>query len=196
LVHRSTKFIIVTTAPEDAKIQQAARPLEGKVRGEGRNLLIQVWGWGRVQEEISRFPEAIRAFHPDAQPFTDQIRDEMRETQRLAAEGNASSATGIAVKQTLAQMMAQRPPLSTDTSAASDALDRELPDHIDTYRDLMREGQPRTALQLLTKLKDNAAITGGDAILPLLLHLYNRTKNSLNFDDLNSLKLHRSHVNV
>jgi hypothetical protein len=60
----------------------------------------------------------------------------------------------------------------------------------------MREGQPRTALQLLTKLKDNVAITGGDAILPLLLHLYNRTKNSLNFDDLNSLKLHRSHVNV
>src|SRR6266481_2130275 len=56
------EFILVTTAPEDTKIQQAARLLENKVRAEGRNLSVQVWGWGRVQDEINRFPEAVKAF--------------------------------------------------------------------------------------------------------------------------------------
>lgn len=150
------EFIIVTTAPDDAKIQQVARLLEKKVRGEGRNLSIQVWGWGRVQDEINRFPEVLRAFHPDKQPFSDQIRDEVRETNRLVAEGNALSASGIAeIKQTLAQMMAaERPPLSTEATGASDALDKELHSQIDAYRDLLREGQPRTALTLLNRLKE------------------------------------------
>jgi tetratricopeptide (TPR) repeat protein len=149
------EFIIVTTAPDDAKIQQAARLIEKKVRGEGRNLSIQVWGWGRVQDEVNRFPEVIRAFHPDKQPFSDQIRGEVRETNRLVAEGNASSALGIAeIKQTLAQMMVtQRPPLSTEATGASDAFDKELHNQIDAYRDLLRGGQSRTALTLLNRLK-------------------------------------------
>ncbi|QWG12421.1 hypothetical protein KMZ29_22370 [Bradyrhizobium sediminis] len=150
------EFIIVTTASDDAKIQLEARLLEKKVRGEGRNLSIQVWGWGRIQDEINRFQEVVRAFHPDKQPFSDQIRDEVRETNRLVAEGNALSESGIAqIKQTLAQLMvAQRPPLTTEAAGSSDAFDKELHSQIDAYRDLLRKGQPRTALTLLTRLKE------------------------------------------
>jgi tetratricopeptide (TPR) repeat protein len=148
------EFILVTTAPEDTKIQQAVRLLEKKVRAEGRNLSVQVWGWGRVQDEINRFPEALRAFHPDATPFTDKILDVVKETNRLVTEDRATNAAAIAdIKQALAQMFIQRPPVSTDATAA-DALDKELHNQIDGYRDLMRDGQPRTALQLLNRLKD------------------------------------------
>jgi hypothetical protein len=40
------EFILVTTAPDDAKIQEAARLLELEVRAAGRDLAISVWGWG------------------------------------------------------------------------------------------------------------------------------------------------------
>jgi hypothetical protein len=67
------EFILVTTAPNDEKNQRAARLLGEQLAAEGRYLVIQVWGWERVQQEINRFPEAIKEFHPDATPFTDRI---------------------------------------------------------------------------------------------------------------------------
>jgi Restriction endonuclease len=126
------EFILVTTAPDDAKIQRSARLLEEAQRTEGRNLSIQVWGWGRVQQEINRFPEAIKAFHPDATPFTDKILDEVKETRRLLEDGNTSAAAGMAeIHQTMALVLARLPPLSTDASAAVEALDKELHYQID-----------------------------------------------------------------
>ena len=34
-----------------------------------------------------RFPEAIKEFHPDATPFTDQILDASEDLKRLVSEG-------------------------------------------------------------------------------------------------------------
>src|SRR3954468_3277723 len=47
------EFILITTAPDDAAIKEGARLLQQKVRAEGRDLSISVWGWGRVQQEIA-----------------------------------------------------------------------------------------------------------------------------------------------
>ena len=71
-----SEFILITTAPDDAAIQQAAREFEEETRHAGRDLKIEVWGWGRVLKVFARFPEALRAFHPDASPFTDIIIDQ------------------------------------------------------------------------------------------------------------------------
>jgi hypothetical protein len=38
------EFILITTAPDDAAIQEAARLLEAEVRAKGRDLRIAVWG--------------------------------------------------------------------------------------------------------------------------------------------------------
>src|SRR5687767_14557813 len=69
------EFILVTTAPDDAVIQQHARLLEERVRREGRDLSISVWGWGQTWQEIGRYGEVIKALHPDSTPFTDNIID-------------------------------------------------------------------------------------------------------------------------
>src|SRR5258708_4304980 len=37
------EFILITTAPDDGAIQQAARLLEQEVRAQGRDLSIAVW---------------------------------------------------------------------------------------------------------------------------------------------------------
>lgn len=87
------------------------------------------------------------------------------------AEGNAFNASGIAeIKQTLVQMMAaQRPPLSTEATGASEAFDKELHSQIDAYRDLLREGQPRTALTLLIRLKKRLGETAPQRVRYRLL---------------------------
>lgn len=148
------EFILVTTAPNDQKIQLAARLLEEELRVGGRELVIQVWGWERVQQEINRFADAIKAFHPDATPFTDRILDEAGELKNLVTEGHAEISGQLSgIQQVLAQVLNRQPQIAADTSAHVDAFDKELHDQIDGYRDLLRD-KPRTALDLLTRLNE------------------------------------------
>lgn len=80
------EFILITTAPDDADIQEKARLLEQEVRAAGRYLSISVWGWGRVQQEINRYGEVLRAFHPDATPFTNVQLDAAAQTRQDSAQ--------------------------------------------------------------------------------------------------------------
>jgi tetratricopeptide (TPR) repeat protein len=149
------EFILLTTAPNDEKIQRTARLLEEELLLADRKLIIQVWGWERAQQEINRFPDAIKEFHPDATPFTDRILDSAEETKRLVAEGNTATAERLTgIEQQLALVATRLPQIATDTSARTDAFDKELHDQIDGYRDLIRRDKPRTALDLLVRLKD------------------------------------------
>jgi tetratricopeptide (TPR) repeat protein len=147
------EFILVTTAPDDAAIQEAARLLEHEVRSAGRDLSIAVWGWGRVTQEIVRYPEAIKAFHPDATPFTDQILDGQNEILSLLRRLVLSAATAEDQGQAAIRPLTATQ-IAVDTHVATDPLDRHLHDQIDTYRDFTRANRPRTALELLSKLKD------------------------------------------
>ena len=147
------EFILATTAPDDAPLQEAARLLEQKIRGEGRILSIAVWGWGRLQQEISRYPEAIKSFHPDWNLFTGQIMDGLNEILRHLRPPDSGSVTADEQAQS-AIVPAAGPQIATDPHVAEGSLDRHLHDQIDTYRDLIRADRPRTALELLFKLKE------------------------------------------
>jgi hypothetical protein len=73
-----SEFILVTTAPDDAVIQEAARVMEQEVRASGRTLSISVWGWGHLQLQISRYPEVLRAFYPNVvRPPTSKIAEQI-----------------------------------------------------------------------------------------------------------------------
>jgi tetratricopeptide (TPR) repeat protein len=159
------EFILITTAPSDAKIQAVARVLEAEVRAQGRALTIQVWGWDRVQQEIILYQEAIRVFHPDATPFTDQILNEQRETRRLVKEEGDANAAGFAgLAEQIATLAARLPAIAGENSTAADALDKELSSQIDGYRDLLRADKPRTALGLLIKLKERVGDSASSRI--------------------------------
>jgi tetratricopeptide (TPR) repeat protein len=172
------EFILITTAPDDAGIQEAARLLEKKVRAEGRDLSISVWGWGRVQQEINRFPEVLKAFHPDASPFTDQILDATAQARQdsahikemLAASqvrDQANEARGQAIEERLKLLEARLPPAqipSADTTAVVDAVDKILNDQIDAIRNFIRADRPTTAITMLTSLRDTAWATASPKI--------------------------------
>jgi tetratricopeptide (TPR) repeat protein len=145
------EFILVTTAPEDAKIQQAARLLEINLRKKGRKLSISVWGWDRIEEEIKRHPEAIRHFHPDAQPFTteildgqrailDQLRRQTEQFGQMLAASLSASTPGM--------------PIAADLPLDPNPVEALVNNEIDGYRDLILSDQPRTAIRLLQGLRN------------------------------------------
>lgn len=149
------EFILVTTAPDDAVIQRHARLLEERIRAEGRDLSISVWGWGRVTQEIGRFGDVIKALHPDATPFTDKILDEQAAIRRQLEILTAQVVRIVPADEQ--RQAAIIPPSTTqiaqDSHRSDEPLDRHLHDQIDTYRDFIRSDRPQTALLLLEKLK-------------------------------------------
>jgi hypothetical protein len=154
------EFILATTAPDDAKIQRAARLLEEEVRASGRDLKLSVWGWGRLKQEIVRYREVYRAFHPDATPISDEILNDLGEIKSLLRK---QAAAGVLPEEpALRQIAAPVAPaqIAIDSQPQHDALDRLLHTQIDTYRDLIR-GRPKTAIDLLTKLKHCCPVDGG-----------------------------------
>jgi tetratricopeptide (TPR) repeat protein len=146
------EFVLVTTAPDDATIQEVARLLEGRVRAAGRDLSIAVWGWGRLQQEIGRFPEAIREFMPDGTPFADQQLNATEEVGKLVGKVKEIGELNTDLLQAILGRLA--PPVATEASSPVNQLEKHVNDEIDSYRELARNKQPKTAITLLTALKD------------------------------------------
>ena len=146
------------------RIQETARLLEERIRAEGRELSIEIWGWARLQQEISRYPEAIRRFHPDASPFSDEILNDNKEIKQYLyqqAEGLADIKEQIyAIVSTIPQTQ-----IAADTQTPQqNSLEKHLHDQIDTYRDFIRDSRPKTAIDLLTKLKGQVWETASEKV--------------------------------
>jgi tetratricopeptide (TPR) repeat protein len=167
-----SEFILVTTAPADAKIQEAARLLQIELENAGRKLSISVWGWERIQQEITRYGEVLKAFHPDATPFTDVLLDSAAQTRQDNAQIKEMLEADVADRRTrddrLYKLLDERLPKTqlpgVDAPTGSDPLDKALNDQIDSLRDLIRDQRPRTALTLLLQLKDKAWETASNKI--------------------------------
>lgn len=154
-----SEFYLITTAPDDAVIQKAARTITNERTKEGRPLSVNVWGWGQIQEQISRFPEAINAFSPDSSPFTGQLMD----GNRKISEQNEANANLL---QDIKQLLTQKEfHIHTDIeNSAKERFDKELHIQIDQYRDLLVSGKPKTALNFLESLKDRCWATASDRV--------------------------------
>jgi tetratricopeptide (TPR) repeat protein len=102
------------------------------------------------------------AFHPDATIFTEKLLEGQESTKRLVIE----TSTGLASRLDEMQQMLSHLPrlLPTSASDSTDALDRELHNQIDSYRDLLRADKPRTALELLVKLNDRVGATASPRV--------------------------------
>ena len=69
-----SEYIIVTTASDDAKLDRLARELSISVSEDrSKNLNVQVFGWGSLEREIQRYPDALRAFDPSHTPHGDLV---------------------------------------------------------------------------------------------------------------------------
>ncbi len=155
------EFILITTASDDAKIQEVARLLQAEVRKAGRDLSIAVWGWETVYQRIIQYPQAIRAFHPDATPFTAEIINGQQEIKDLLQKGVGD------LRETILQIIAPTIPqtqIAADNQPPQTTLDKHLHDQIDIYRDYIRADRPQTAIDLLGRLKDQVWATASERV--------------------------------
>ena len=77
------EFILITTAPDDQKIEQTARLITADL---GRRLQVAVWGWNTLEQHIAAHRDAYKTFHPDATPISDELLATTRETKHYALE--------------------------------------------------------------------------------------------------------------
>lgn len=145
-----SEFILVTTAPDDAKTQETARTITQENEESDRPMSVAIWGWGTLQGEITRYPEALKAFHPDATPFTDQILTRLADVDEIKAGVDAIRITLESIKGAGTAITVR----SDESTKEIEVIDRHLHAEIDGYRDLIREGRPRTAISLLERLRE------------------------------------------
>ena len=138
------EYFIVTTAPDDQKLQRLALELSLSVSdGRERPLKIRIWGWGDLEREIRRYPDAIRAFDPSHTAQGEQI---IREVDSLAGSMEVVRQHVAVIHRSMTQGQAISP-IMADTAIQS-ILERQ----VNSYSELVRS-DPDTARRLLQQLQ-------------------------------------------
>lgn len=145
-----SEFILVTTASNDVKIQGVARLITVENEKAGHAMTVAVWGWEEIEARIAEHPRALRAFHPDSTPFTDEI---LSGQTKIETKVDILSAKIDTLPE---QFYARYAPLGNTVRSSlkeQSELDAHLHTEIDGYRDLMTRGKSKTSLDLLVNLK-------------------------------------------
>src|ERR1700675_3845682 len=56
-----SEYFIITSAPNDTPLDQLAQTLSRQQKAKGRNIRIEVWGWGVLEERINEDLDAKNA---------------------------------------------------------------------------------------------------------------------------------------
>ena len=148
-----TEFILVTTAPDDAKIQHVARDITQRHEQVGL-FSVDVWGWGTLEREITKYRDAIDAFHPDLAPFSRQLTSVSEQTLAIAKEQSSKQDQMLdLLHQVVAANFGAGESAADTSTAAEEAIEKNVHNEIDGYRDLLRNGKAKTAKHLLESLK-------------------------------------------
>lgn len=81
------QFTLVTSAPNDVRLQEAARLLTAQHQQEGL-FAVAVWGWDEVQSRLAQYPDVLRRHYPQFFP-SDPTEDGDR--PRFAIRGTSLS---------------------------------------------------------------------------------------------------------
>lgn len=132
------ELIFATTAPDDTKASNAAIAITRKLKEEGHDLMVVVYGWGQLQTLIAPHEVAYNAFHPSAVAISvPQSTGPAAVTPDFAA---------LVAAQFVEQMRASGLTAPPREGGASADEDPALHARIDTFRDLFTEhGQPLLA---------------------------------------------------
>ena len=147
------EYIVATTADDDAALHAEAASVTDEQAKLGRDFTVQVWGWQTLQTHILQHQAAMHAFFPDGFPQLRRVaegQDRISEQVESVASAQVTMLGAIERIELQTTMNAGIVATSTvwDDSSVGTLLDRQ----IDQYRDMLGNGQPRTALDLLESL--------------------------------------------
>jgi len=157
------EFFILTTADNDAKMEELARVLSvGLLKTTGRSVSFDIWGWGRICDELIDYPDLIKAFDPDYGIYSQQHSDKLDSV----VESNARNEVYLKVIATAVRKSGGVVLLEGVDDASSDSeIDKVLDQQVDGYRSILQGGRPLTALPLFEKMLADIEPTGSDRIV-------------------------------
>lgn len=158
-----SELIVVTTAPDDTKIQQVARDITQQHQNEGL-FSVDVWGWGTLEREITKYKEAIDAFHPDLTPFSRHLTSLGEQCLAITKEQSDKQDQILDLLYQVASNTRGGESAADTSSAAEEAIEQNLHREIDGYRDLLRDGKANTAKTLLESLKGRIWESASDRV--------------------------------
>lgn len=145
-----SELIVVTTAPDDAKIQKVARDITQR-HEEEELFSVDVWGWGTLEREITKYRHATEAFHPDLSAYSRRQESVSEEILTVTTESREMLAKLL--QQAGASNFSTGESAADTSSAALEAVEETIHSEIDGYRVLLQKGKANTAKSLLESLK-------------------------------------------
>ena len=144
-----SEYFIVTTAPDDAKLQSLALELSQEVsNGREKELQISVLGWDSLQRRINRHVEARRAFDPSHTAMGDRIQEAIARTPN-----DTATQVSAALEPELKDIGKKLEALQTiDPLATATAVHSEHEQQINDYVSLIKS-DPSLAIVLLERLE-------------------------------------------
>lgn len=138
-----SEFILVTTAPRDQKIQEAARIITDELATTDQPIRVSVWGWEDIEYHASQHETAWNAFDPTFNPFVKRGFEKLGlQVERLAKSQDRF------INET-------RSPTPSQTERIVDRNDNDTPRHgqITSLQKFVDDGYARVALTQLLKLR-------------------------------------------
>ncbi len=140
-----SEYIIVTTAPDDANLDTLALELSiSASKDREKNLKVRVLGWGSLELEIRRYPQALHAFDPSHTPYGHWFEKNLEDLPSTVA--NVVALRLEMMLQAEKSKSAISPTIS-DTKAHT-TLDRQINDYA-----VLVSTNPAVALGLFQKLQ-------------------------------------------
>ena len=186
------EFILVTTAPRDQNIQEAARAITSELARSDHPIFVSVWGWEDVEDYASQHAAAWKAFDPTHNPFVEQTAEALtvkidnltRSFDQYIAETRSAS--------------------RGHTDVSSERSDNETPrqGRITALQELIDDGYAQLALEQLLKLRtddwpvatrsERYRILVGIASAKLKLGKYTEAGNTLFLDAYSECGEHKN----
>ena len=158
------EYFIVTTAPDDGNLQRIARELTIEAANSGRSMMINVWGWQTLEQQINEHPDASNAFDPTYGP---QAKKQDTLLLQIVERQESAHSQVIALSNQLSEVRATFTSANFpgDATEGTNALEAALDAEIDSYRDALNEGRPKTAMKLFDALLKRVANSASGRIL-------------------------------
>lgn len=141
-----TEYFLLTTADNDAKMEELARNLALEQADLGRNIEFYVWGWQKICDEVFEYPEVMRAFDPTYGVFA---REHTAAIELVSIKQDQTLLEVSVMSEAMIRMEAAIATDRLDVTAEGSAIERHLDREIDSYRSIFQDGEPKIALSRL-----------------------------------------------
>jgi Flp pilus assembly protein TadD len=149
-----TELIFATTSDRDLKIQAVAAQITQELHDSGWPCRVTVMGWQDLRLEIVRFADALDAFLPSGRVFEHPTLQQVRHTEAsIHAKMDAQTALIMEKLEGLSRsrtVFREEYDAELEPEAQSEPIG--LHTEITTYRNVIRKGQTKIALEELARL--------------------------------------------